>query len=79
MWALGLYLAWQGGWFSAGWMHGKLLLVVLLTGLHGFLAKATREFATDTNTRGAGFYRFLNEAPAVLMALIVLLVIVKPF
>jgi protoporphyrinogen IX oxidase len=79
VWALGLYLAWNGGWFSSGWMHGKLLLVVLLSGLSGFLSKATREFANDTNTRSARFYRFLNEAPAVLMVLIVLLVVVKPF
>jgi protoporphyrinogen IX oxidase len=78
-WALGLWLAWSGGWFHAPWLHGKLLLVVALTVVHGILAKATRLFAEDRNTRSTRFYRILNEVPAVLMIGIVILVIVKPF
>jgi len=35
-WLAGLYLAWAGHWFSSGWLHGKLLLVVVLSGVHGF-------------------------------------------
>src|SRR5512142_895647 len=38
-WLAGLYLAWAGHWFSAGWFHGKLLLVLLLSGVHGFLVR----------------------------------------
>src|SRR3954468_920798 len=36
-WILGLYLAWSGHWFTSGWLHAKLLLVVVMSGVHGFL------------------------------------------
>jgi putative membrane protein len=78
-WVLGLYLAIDGGWFRSGWLHGKLLLVIALSAVHGVLVKRTREFAEDRNTRPARYYRILNEVPTVLMIGIVILVIVKPF
>jgi protoporphyrinogen IX oxidase len=78
-WVLGLYLAIDGGWFRSGWLHGKLLLVIALSAVHGVLVKRTREFAEDRNTRPAHYYRILNEVPTVLMIGIVILVIVKPF
>lgn len=78
-WILGLTLAWQGGWFKAGWFHGKLALLLLLSASHGFLAACVRRFAEDRNTRPARFYRLINEIPTVLMIGIVVLVIVKPF
>ncbi|WP_046862341.1 protoporphyrinogen oxidase HemJ [Microvirga massiliensis] len=78
-WVLGLYLAFAGGWFQSGWLHAKLLLVVVLSAVHGVLVKHTREFAEDRNTRPARYYRILNEVPTVLMIGIVILVIVKPF
>ncbi|MFC7052494.1 protoporphyrinogen oxidase HemJ [Hansschlegelia quercus] len=78
-WLAGLFLVWQGGWITSGWLHGKLLLVVLLSGIHGMLSKWTREFANDANKRSSKFYRVMNEVPAVLMLGIVILVIVKPF
>jgi protoporphyrinogen IX oxidase len=78
-WVLGLILAWQGGWWTAGWLHGKLLLVVALSGLHGVYVRRLKEFAEDRNTRPARYYRILNEIPTVLMIAIVILVIVKPF
>jgi putative membrane protein len=81
-WVLGLTLAFTPGivsWSTDGWMHAKLLLVVVLTGIHGVLSKATREFAEDRNQRSAKFFRIINEVPAVLMVGIVILVIVKPF
>jgi putative membrane protein len=78
-WVVGLYLAWAGGWFSAHWFHGKLLLVILMSGVHGFLSARVRDFANDKNTRSQKFYRYLNEVPTVLMIGIVILVIVKPF
>jgi protoporphyrinogen IX oxidase len=78
-WVLGLWLAHQGGWFKAGWLHGKLALVITLSALHGMLARYVKDFAADRNRRPARFYRIINEVPALLMAGIVILVIVKPF
>ncbi len=78
-WGFGLALAIQGGWFASGWLHAKLLLVLVLSGIHGFLAGRVRDFARDRNMRSAKFYRIINEVPAVLMVLIVILVVVKPF
>ena len=78
-WLAGLYLAWAGHFFSAGWFHGKLLLVLLLSGVHGFFVRYVKDFAADRNTRNHKFYRFINEVPTILMIGIVILVIVKPF
>lgn len=78
-WVLGLWLAWRGGFLMAGWFHAKLALVILLSGFHGYLSAATRRFSQDANTVPARRWRLLNEAPAVLMIGIVVLVIVKPF
>jgi protoporphyrinogen IX oxidase len=78
-WALGLWLAWQDSWFGAPWLQAKILLVLVLSGVHGFLARWTREFAVDQNRRSAGFYRIINEVPTVLMIAIVILAVVKPF
>jgi putative membrane protein len=78
-WLAGLYLAWAGHWFSAGWLHGKLLLVIAMSGMHGFLGRCVKDFAADRNTRSQRFYRLINEVPTVLMVGIVILVVVKPF
>lgn len=78
-WVLGLYLAWAAFGFKGGWLHGKILLVVILSGIHGYLVGRVRDFANDRNTKSARFYRIINEVPAVLMVGIVILVIVKPF
>ena len=78
-WITGLTLAIQGAWFKAGWLHGKLLLVVLLTGLHGYLAAERKRIAAGTSTRDAKFFRIINEVPTVLLIGIVILVVVKPF
>ena len=78
-WILGLYLMWSAGWYTSGWFHAKLLLVLLMSGVHGFLTSRVRDFALDRNTRSAKFYKIINEVPTVLMILIVILVVVKPF
>ena len=78
-WLAGLYLALSGHWFSAGWLHGKLLLVLLLSGVHGFFARCVKDFAADRNHRSQRFYRIINEVPTLLMIGIVILVVVKPF
>jgi putative membrane protein len=78
-WALGLWLAWEGGFAKAGWLHGKLALVLGLSALHGLFARWVKDFAADRNSRSAKFYRIVNEIPTVLMIGIVILVIIKPF
>ena len=79
VWLTGLWLAYDSGFYRAGWLHTKILLVVLMSGCHGFLAASTRRFANDANLRPARFFRILNEIPTVLLIGIVILVIVKPF
>ncbi|WP_316206693.1 MULTISPECIES: protoporphyrinogen oxidase HemJ [unclassified Bradyrhizobium] len=78
-WLAGLYLVWAGGWYMAGWFHVKFLLVLIMSGVHGFFSRWVREFAADRNTHAQRFYRIINELPTVLMIGIVILVIVKPF
>ena len=78
-WIAGLYLAWAAFAFKGGWLHGKIALVIALSGIHGYLVGRVRAFAEDRNDKTARFYRIINEVPAVLMVLIVILVIVKPF
>jgi protoporphyrinogen IX oxidase len=78
-WVSGLWLAYQAGLFTAGWLHGKLLAVVALSALHGINAKWVKDFGLDRNQRSAGFYRIANEVPTMLMIAIVILVIVRPF
>jgi protoporphyrinogen IX oxidase len=78
-WVFGLWLAWNGGWLTSGWFHGKLLLVLALTGAHIYFSRAVRKFSSDQNDLPARTWRMLNEVPAVLMIGIVILVIVKPF
>ncbi|WP_170151385.1 protoporphyrinogen oxidase HemJ [Microvirga subterranea] len=78
-WVFGLILIWQGGWYTDGWLHAKVLLVLILSGVHGVYVRRLKDFAADKNTRPAKYYRILNEVPTVLMIGIVILVIVKPF
>lgn len=78
-WIFGLWVAYEINAFSDGWFHAKLTLVLLMSGAHGYLAGRVKVFARDENTKPAKFYRILNEVPTVLMILIVILVIGKPF
>ena len=80
-WVLGLALAFSGviDWSKDGWCHAKLFLVLVLSAYHGLLAKWTKDFALDRNTRSPRFYRIANEVPTLLMVLIVILVVVRPF
>lgn len=78
-WIFGLATAWVGHLFTDGWFHVKIILVLALTGAHMAMAKWRREFAEDRNTRPQKFYRIANEIPTILMIVIVILVIFKPF
>ncbi|MBT5433092.1 MAG: protoporphyrinogen oxidase HemJ [Alphaproteobacteria bacterium] len=74
-----LFLDRGAGIWTEGWWHVKLGAVLVLSGLHGWLSRWRRAFAEDRNTKSARFYKIVNEVPAVLMVIIVIMVVVKPF
>ena len=78
-WIAGLWLAWDSGFYRDLWLQTKFVLVLVLSGLGDFYARLAKDFAADRNRRPQRFYRLVNEIPAVLMAVIVVLVVVKPF
>jgi putative membrane protein len=78
-WVLGLWLAWSGGLFAAHWLDAKLVLAFAMSGVHGMLSRYVKDFAADRNRHSQNFYRIINEVPTVLMILIVLLAVLKPF
>lgn len=65
-------------YLQAGWMHVKLGSVVLLIAYHFVCGHFLRLFRDDCNTRSHKFYRFFNEAPVLLLCLVVIMVVVKP-
>jgi protoporphyrinogen IX oxidase len=81
-WILGLLLVFAFNVVDIrtdGWLHAKLLLVLIMSGFHGALSRWRKDFAADRNTRSVRFYRIANEVPTVLMIVIVILVVTKPF
>jgi putative membrane protein len=78
-WIFGLWIAWDGFGLMGGWLHAKIVMVLLLSGFHGYLSKSVRDFAADRNVKPARYWRMMNEVPTVLMFIIVILVVVKPF
>ena len=79
VWILGLMLAFDIGAWTQGWFHAKLLLVILLTGYQGWLSAYGRKLAQGQRTVSGRALRMLNEVPGIAAAIIVVLVIVKPF
>jgi len=79
VWILGLMLAYLTGAYAESWLQIKFVLVLALSGLHGFFAATVKRFARDANTRSQRFYRIVNEVPMLFIIAIVILVIVKPF
>ncbi|OYY78212.1 MAG: hypothetical protein B7Y43_07330 [Sphingomonas sp. 28-62-20] len=83
VWVLGLALAAQLGLFSGvtglGWLHTKLLLVLGLTGYHGYITGYSKKLAAGKQALTGRQLRLLNEVPGVAAAIIVVLAIVQPF
>ena len=74
----GLWL-WLGYGIGGRWMHPKLSLVVVLIGYHWYCGKLINDFKHDRITRSHVWYRWFNELPVIVLTLIVILVVVKPF
>ncbi len=78
-WLFGLWMAWVIYGFQGGWLHIKLLFVVGLTVTHFHQMRAVAAFGRDERVHSQRYWRLLNEVPTLLMILIVIMVIVKPF
>jgi putative membrane protein len=79
-WVAGLTMIALGGFdWGAAWSWVKLLSVIAMTGAHEWMSARRKEFAAGANTRSGRTYRLFNEVPTVLMFLIVIAVVVKPF
>jgi putative membrane protein len=75
----------SGGWLwlgydrTGGWLYAKLVLVSFLVGYHLWCGKLIRDFREDRNAHGQVWYRWFNEFPTVILLLVVILAVVKPF
>ena len=79
VWVLGLLLAVHLGAFGQGWFSAKLALVVILTGYQGWIGSYGRKLAKGHRESDLKRLKMMNEVPGMLTALIVVLVIVRPF
>ena len=79
VWIFGLTLAYTIDAWSQGWFHAKLLIVLLLSGYHGYMVGYGKKLARGERPVSGKALRIMNEIPGVATAIIVILVIVKPF
>ncbi len=79
VWLLGLFLAYQISAFNEGWFIAKLLIVLALSGYHGWMVGYSKKLAHGTRSLSGKNLRLVNEVPGIAAAVIVILVIVKPF
>ena len=79
VWVLGLALAFHLGAWGMGWFSAKLLFVLLLTGYQGWLGAYGRKLSRGDRPLENRTLRIMNEVPGIMTAIIVVLVIVKPF
>lgn len=79
VWILGLMLAFNGDVWHQRWFIAKFLLVVALSGYHGWMASYAKKLAKGQRPLTEKRLRLLNEVPGIAAAVIVILVIVKPF
>jgi protoporphyrinogen IX oxidase len=81
-WILGLWLSFHINAFdpvNGYWLHAKVTLVLVLSALHGMMSRHRKAFERDKNMKSERYFRIFNEIPAVLMVIIVLLVVLRPF
>lgn len=81
-WLFGIWMLYDYAWLaygSAGWLHIKLVLLVLLSVYHVMCGKLLIDFKHDRNRHGHIWYRWFNEIPVVFLVAIILLAVLKPF
>jgi protoporphyrinogen IX oxidase len=78
-WILGIVLVLQGQWMAATWLHIKFALAIAMSIVHGLFSHWVLQFSFDRNRHTQKFFRIVNEIPTVLLILLVLLAVVKPF
>ena len=84
-WGFGIAILFTNGfegfvvWMKQYWLHAKLGLVVVLTGYDGYCSRLLGDFSAKRNHRSHVWYRWFNEIPALILVLVVILVVVKPF
>jgi putative membrane protein len=79
VWAFGIALATATNAWSEGWLSAKLVFVLMLSGYHGWLSAYAKKLAKGERLLETRKLRMLNEVPGILVAIIVVLVVVKPF
>lgn len=78
IWILGLMLAINGGYFAQGWFHAKLLMLLILSGYHGWTVSYCKKLKRGERPMSEKQLRLVNEVPGVLAAIIVILAVVRP-
>ncbi|MEM1397159.1 MAG: protoporphyrinogen oxidase HemJ [Pseudomonadota bacterium] len=76
-WVFGLALIFYVG--AGGWLWIKIVCVVLMSGVHGYLARCVKDFAKDANEKAGRHFRIVNEIPTLLFLIILIMVVAKPF
>lgn len=79
VWVFGLIIAMQTGAFAQGWFHVKLLVAVALTAYHMWMAAYSKKLARGERSLTDKALRLVNEVPGIAAAIIVVMVIVRPF
>lgn len=78
-WISALLLATSRQYWDQGWLHAKITLVLAMSGAHGYFSAAVKGFAADKRAKSERHWRWMNEAPTLLMLAILVLVYAKPF
>lgn len=79
VWVFGIMLALNIGAFTQGWFHAKLLLVLILSGYHGWVIGYLKKLKRGERPMTGKKLRLLNEVPGLIAIVVVILVFVKPF
>jgi len=81
-WVFGIWMLFDYAWAvygSSGWLHAKLLLLVIMVGYHLWCGRLLKAFRDDRNTHSHVWYRWFNEVPVIFLVAMVILATVKPF